>query len=65
MNKISSIVAILAVIGFGTLPANALEKEINNNTIVPDATEQVKQSTPQGEYCPIFPYCVIYDCCPS
>ena len=31
------------------LPANAVEKEINNNTIVTDATEQITQSTqPQG-----------------
>ena len=49
MKKISYTLATLAVIGFGVLPANAVEKEINNNTIVPDATEQIKQSTqPQG-----------------
>ena len=54
MKNFSYTLAALAVIGFGILPANAVEKEINNNTIVPDATEQIKQSTqPQG--CVIIP----------
>ncbi len=49
MEKLSYTLATLAVIGFGMLPVNAIEKEINNNTIVTDATEHIKKSTqPQG-----------------
>ncbi len=33
------------------LPANALEKEINNNTKVTDATEQINQSTQPQQTC--------------
>ena len=52
MKKLSYILAALAVIGFGVLPANAVAKETNNNTIVPDAIEQIKKSTqPQGKCC--------------
>ena len=55
MKKLSYTLATLAVIGFGLLPANAVEKEINNNTIVTDATEQIKQST-EPQYCYYDPY---------
>ena len=44
----------LAVIGFGMLPANAVEKEIDNNTIVTDATEQITEST-QPQSCVYIP----------
>ena len=50
MKKLSYTLATLAVLGFGLLPANAVEKEININTIVPDATEQINQST-QPQHC--------------
>ena len=53
MKNLSYTLATLAVIGFGILPANALEKEINNNTSATDATEQVKQST-QTKACPYY-----------
>ncbi len=33
MRKLSYTLATLDVIGFGMLPVNAVEKEINNNTI--------------------------------
>lgn len=60
MKKISYTLATLATIGFGLLPANAVEKEINNNTIVTNTTEQIQQST-QPQYCPWYlrgtPYC--------
>lgn len=60
MKNLFYTLATLAVVGFSLLPANAVEKEIKNNTIVPDATEQIKESTqPQG--CPWWlrgtPYC--------
>ena len=59
MKTLSYTLAALAIIGFGILPANALEKETNNNTIVPDATEQLKESTqPQQYCCPGLPYCL-------
>ena len=45
MKSLSYTLATIAIVGFSLLPANALEKEINNKTIIPDATEQVKQST--------------------
>ena len=49
MKKLSYILVTLAVIGFSVLPANAVEKEIKNNTIVPDTTEQIIKSTqPKG-----------------
>ena len=49
MKNLSYTLATLVVIGFGMLPANAVEKEINNNTIVTDATEQITQSIqPKG-----------------
>ena len=44
MKKLSYIGATLAIIGFSLLPANAVEKEINNNTNVTDATEQIIKS---------------------
>ncbi len=62
MKKLSYTLAALAVIGFGMLPANAVEKEMNNNTIVPDATEPITQST-QPKICVYIPgygwYCII------
>lgn len=45
MKKLSYTFAALAVTGFSLLPANAVEKEITNNTIVPDATKQITEST--------------------
>ena len=45
MKKLFYTLTTLAVIGFGLLPANAVEKEINNNANVTDATEQITQST--------------------
>ncbi|MGK7896313.1 MAG: hypothetical protein AB4372_22540 [Xenococcus sp. (in: cyanobacteria)] len=65
MKNLSYIGATLAIIGFGLLPANAVEKEINNNTTVANSTEQVQQSIQPAAYCPIAPYCYIFDCCPS
>ena len=56
MKKISYTLATLAVIGFGMLPANAVEKEINNNTIVTDATKQITQST-EPQQCGLLWYC--------
>ncbi|MDJ0898610.1 MAG: hypothetical protein QNJ55_07345 [Xenococcus sp. MO_188.B8] len=58
MKTLSYFLATLAVIGFGMLPANAVEKDINNNTIITDATEQIKQSTEPEACC--LP---IYNCC--
>ena len=60
MKTLSYSLATLAVIGFGMLPANAVETEINNSTKVTDATEQIKQSTqPQACCNPLgcFPGC--------
>ena len=54
MKTLSYSLAALVVIGFGMLPANAVEKEIDNNTIIPDATEQIRQSLPQQ--CHGMPY---------
>ena len=56
MKKLSYTLASLAVVGFSLLPANAVEKEIENNTIVPNATEQIKESTESQQYCPPGPW---------
>ena len=56
MKTLSYSLATLAVIAFGMLPANAVETEINNNTIVPDVTEQIQQSTKPQQQCPP-PWC--------
>ena len=56
MKKLSYTLAALAVIGFGVLPANAVEKEINNNASVTDATEQITQST-EPQQCGLPWYC--------
>ena len=59
MKNLSYIGATLAIIGFGLLPANAVEKEINNNKNVTDATEQIQKSTsPKQDDCDYLPwYC--------
>ena len=56
MTKLSYTLATLAVIGFSVLPANAIEKEITNNEIVTDATEQIMQSTKPQQSCCYIPY---------
>ncbi len=52
MKNLSFIGATLAIIGFGLLPVNAVEKGTNNNTNFTDATEQIKQSTQPQQTCP-------------